>query len=490
MIKRKYNLIFLILLTLILLCVINGISAVDNENMDLNHSLQFNDNLRINNINSSEIGDSNSNLTDNSYNSNFENYQKENDEVSTVNYQLSSLNNGSGFENNEKVLMSNTLQNGVEDSNSIYISPSGTGTGTLENPSNWTYANENIPDGGTIYFTTGTYQLYNQSITKNLTVSSCNGEVIIDSGNSGCAFYILDSNNLFTVDGLTFYNGTGYRTGYTIYDIGYSGGSIFSKGTLVIMNSKFYENSVREFGGAVFSYGNIIVHNSSFINNYAYNMGSAVYSYDGSISVYDCEFINNTAIYSGVILAAVGNLNVSGSTFIDNSMKVSACAKGKYVTVNNSTFINNHAKYDGAVINANNGFNITNSVLINNTADSGAQALYTSSGVGYANYNWWGNNTPFNGTNYNSQIQIKGNFVKPDNWIIFSVNSVGNLIKPNLNYYTTGNNDYIFYGDGVIPERIVVFNDTENLNSTTTTSSSKYLGTNKNLTASTDNQSH
>lgn len=135
MIKRRYNLIFLILLTLILLCVINGISAVDNENMDLNHSLQFNDNLRINNINSSEIGDSNSNLTDNSYNSNFVNYQKENDEVSTVNYQLSSLNNGSGFENNEKVLMSNTLQNGVEDSNSIYISPSGTGTGTLENPS-------------------------------------------------------------------------------------------------------------------------------------------------------------------------------------------------------------------------------------------------------------------------------------------------------------------------------------------------------------------
>ena len=105
MIKRRYNLIFLILLTLILLCVINGISAVDNENMDLNHSLQFNDNLRINNINSSEIGDSNSNLTDNSYSSNFVNYQKENDEVSTVNYQLSSLNNGSGFENNEKVLM-------------------------------------------------------------------------------------------------------------------------------------------------------------------------------------------------------------------------------------------------------------------------------------------------------------------------------------------------------------------------------------------------
>ena len=81
MIKRRYNLIFLILLTLILLCVINGISAVDNENMDLNHSLQFNDNLRINNINSSEIGDSNSNLTDNSYSSNFVNYQKENDEV-------------------------------------------------------------------------------------------------------------------------------------------------------------------------------------------------------------------------------------------------------------------------------------------------------------------------------------------------------------------------------------------------------------------------
>ena len=54
---------------------------------------------------------------------------------------------------------------------SIYISPTGNGDGTIDNPTNLNTALTNICNGGTIYFKSGEYDLSSQISTQSKTIN-------------------------------------------------------------------------------------------------------------------------------------------------------------------------------------------------------------------------------------------------------------------------------------------------------------------------------
>ena len=169
-----------------------------------------------------------------------------------------------------------------------------------------------------------------------------------------------------TVNGASLYGVLVVNTGATLNlnnltianATDFSGGAIFSEGTLTVTNSAFSDNS----GGAIVSGETVSVTNSTFSGNSAGNGGGAIYN------------------------GCYGKLNVTGSTFSDNSASggggaiVNGC-KGT-LNVTNSTFSGNSASGGGggAILNDST-LTVTNSTFSDNSAASGGGGIYNSEGT-------------------------------------------------------------------------------------------------------------
>jgi uncharacterized repeat protein (TIGR01451 family) len=347
MLKRKLKLILLIVLTLVICISVNGISAADIEDLNINSSNNINTNIKINEIYSSQNEDIDFNLTDNS------NYQKENNILSAVNSPTVSAVDGSEYEkqdyiinkdstlqevvriNNNNIVCNNSILSRVNKYDSIYISPNGNGKGTsINDTTNWANALSIIPEKGIIYFTQGTYYLSNQVISHNLTLSSINGEVVLDAENKGNVFIVFDEDKLLTIKGLSFINGKSFYEN--------KGGSIYSESPLIIINSQFSNNTAANYGGAVFSNKNIVIYNSTFINNYANKEGAVVYA-SGDVKISNSILINmhsNSVIYSqrGTIEASY-NWWGDNNPFVGDKYGNLICQEGTNITIPNVSVV-------------------------------------------------------------------------------------------------------------------------------------------------------
>lgn len=372
--KYKISLIFLLLLTLFLL--IGSVSAETVTNNTVNDV--------------SVVSDINDNTT-NFVTSNNNYYQSEN----SVN-----------AANTEGVNMKNKVydeENGlIASSQTYYISPTGTGTGlSVNSPTNWNNAYNQINEGGIIVFTPGSYNIVNQSIQKNLTLTSYNNaNVILDANNQG---YIFSGGyRTITIIGLTFIQGTGcYEMDSTC------GGAIDFDGYLNLINSTFINNSATGYGGAVFA-NYINVEGSTFINNSAeYGSGGAIVAWDNA-NITNSTFINNSVYTSRIYMllnfgGAVfswDNITVEGSTFINNSARNNGgaiCSKRGNVIVINSDFTNNTSQdmYGGAIYT--NNTSIINSSFFNNDANG----EYGNGGAIFAEENLNVINSTFSGNSAN-----------------------------------------------------------------------------------------
>lgn len=199
---------------------------------------------------------------------------------------------------------------------------------------------DDISNGDIILITNG-----NANVNKNITLNKDNvivyaeGNVIFNGGAANAQFRITGSDVL--IQGITFtnFNYTGY-------------------------------------GGAVYWSGfNATITNCTFTNNVASNDGGAIYLYNvHSSHIYDCLFVNNTALYAGAIGWTMSdNFIVSNCTFINNSAKVNGGAFQSLAfdngTVTDCIFINNTANSNGGgVYWASPDGILANSVFINNTA--------------------------------------------------------------------------------------------------------------------------
>ncbi|MGL4669645.1 MAG: hypothetical protein ACRCVG_03475 [Methanobacteriaceae archaeon] len=314
----------------------------------------------------------------------------------------------------------------------------------------------------TINLVNGTYTgVNNTNITidygRNITIQSnnSNNKAIIDCDGS---WFIYNYGNL-TLKNLIIKNA--YTDGY--------GAGANNRGTLTIINCTFINNSARYDGGAIYNhFGEINIYGSVFDNNSA-RYGGAIYNNNevspnrrfslvtfggsGSINIFNSTLTNNKALSDGGGGGAIynnwGSISIQNNNFINNSAPLGGAIFNNFnsnFSLIGSNFINNSATDGfGAAIynNAYSGVNVGYSRFVNNTGI----AVINNDGSVSADYNWWGDNTPVEGTDYLG--------LSLSNWFVADLSSKNNTVVNgtkvlldysfNLNDNSVANNSLLPY---------------------------------------------
>ncbi|RLC28214.1 MAG: hypothetical protein DRH37_09860, partial [Deltaproteobacteria bacterium] len=151
--------------------------------------------------------------------------------------------------------------------------------------------------------------------------------------------------------------------------------------TLTIIDSTIRDNTASASGGAIDHNltrptTSIIIKNSTISGNNAYR-GGAISSSEGSISLENTQFVNNSAsLYGGAIESFYGSISLKNTQFIDNSagsfggaLRLYSISNGEII---DTVFRQNTASHGGGIHSAgeNNSLAITRTNLISNTATS------------------------------------------------------------------------------------------------------------------------
>ena len=240
------------------------------------------------------------------------------------------------------------------------------------------------------------------SITSTITING-NGATIQRDPSFTCPdvsnpefriFHVAASGNL-TLNDVTVSNGC--------VGTDYSGGGIYSLGTLTINASRIISNTANQRGGGIYSEGTLTVTNSTLSGNRANYGGGGISRDGGTLDVSNSTIsynwatygggiynnagtatavISNTLIYSntaetdgGGILNKV-NLSISNSTFSGNTAEAfyEGGGGGIYnagsatLDISHSTLSDNTAAWFGGGIHNIGTANIRNSIVANNTA--------------------------------------------------------------------------------------------------------------------------
>ncbi|WP_409200921.1 right-handed parallel beta-helix repeat-containing protein [Methanobrevibacter sp. DSM 116169] len=292
----------------------------------------------------------------------------------------------------------------------IYVNTTGSdgNSGSKDNP--YATINQGISSASdsedvAIYLSEGTFDgtgnvgltinIDHQSNGGSLTFIGSGNKTIIDAQRISDIFYIPNYNSNITFIDITFINGNGQ----------YGGSVIYNQGSLTIQNCIFLNNSDASNGGAIYHSGNdISILNSIFENNSANTRGGALY------------------------IQSATTINLINNIFKNNYFKAtSGTMIGTGVCIQNS---------DNA--------NITNNKFINHSSGLTARdgALYLISVDGYLTNNTF-ENCQHIGTTY-SIVYLSGNNYLKDNKFINSSNTKGNL-------YNAGNmNVKINYDDAIV----------------------------------------
>jgi predicted outer membrane repeat protein len=256
------------------------------------------------------------------------------------------------------------------------------------------------PASGPITLVTSLY------ITKNLTISGLNHEIVI-SGNNTVRVFLIDWGKTVTLEYLSLKNAwnDGGAHGGAIYDNGSyltlshmtfdgnqaggdstrDGGAIYhnSNGSLTISDSVFTNNSTTRYGGAISTQVNTNITDSTFTGNNAQNGGALMTSTSSiTISLERVTMNGNTTIgpgltygVGGALYVGFATLNISNSTLSGNGSGEFTAGGGAIyaydtvVTIKNSTIVNNVT------------LSFYNTILANNAVDD----CYSEAGLTVAN---------------------------------------------------------------------------------------------------------
>lgn len=297
----------------------------------------------------------------------------------------------------------------------------------------------------------------------------------------------------FTLQNITLTNGTASL-----------GGAIYNEGTLTINQTTFTQNTAFDDGGAIYNVGTVNINQTTFTQNNAIN-GGAISNNDGTVTITQSTLTKNYANYGGAIenymsfgypttliinqstltenIADYGgaidnyysNVDITQSTFTQNTAKRDGGAiwsEGRFVTITQSTLtLNTAERYGGAIRNDlcyltitqstltqntaidggaihNTGYlTLTQSTLTQNTANSYGGAIlnwgtatithsriigntgidvYRNGGTVNAAFNWWGSN--FLGTDPISEGRANSGVIV-DPWVILTVNATPDTIN-------------------------------------------------------------
>ena len=272
------------------------------------------------------------------------------------------------------------------------------------------------------------------------------GSVIKDNGNTtinGCTFYSCVTTSGSSAGPVNNLKGTMVINNSKFYQNKGARGVVASQqGTkLIINNSEFYDNdctSITNCYGIVYSTSaETTVENTIFRNNKD-KQGGAIWASrstsatTGSLEVINCTFENNVAnVGTGGAIFASGNVdvNVEKSTFINNTAIKSASGVGgnggaiystgnSIVTVTDSIFIDNAGDADAGIYADGVTFTISNSVILAKSDDTNFALNKVGSTV-TANDNFWGDNSKAN-TNANVArwIIMNASYTKDDQGVL------------------------------------------------------------------------
>ena len=132
---------------------------------------------------------------------------------------------------------------------------------------------------------------------------------------------------------------------------GEHGGGVENEGTLTVTNCTFSNNTAGLGGGAIDNVGTLTVTNSTFSSNSADAAGGGIDNF-GPLTVTDCTFSSNSADQGGGILNNDGaTLKITNSTFSGNSAGIGGGIDNVgTLTVTNNTFSGNSAGIGGGGI--------------------------------------------------------------------------------------------------------------------------------------------
>lgn len=276
-------------------------------------------------------------------------------------------------------------------SNDIYFNASAEsdGRGTQSSPYKYLQYNR-LTSGCTAHFAYGTYELDSKKgIYSSMTFMGQSAQNTIIKFN-GIAFNVGDGYTL-TLKDLTLDHATVKNLGTVS-----ATNVIFKNGVAVDDTSYGYDNA---YGGAIYNYVSTdyygyvtnvpknTLYNCTFLNNSAM-YGGAIYLPYGELSLSNCKFINNSAHWFGGAIASDkdSKISVVGTVF-ENCRSVDDAGGAIYafstdLEVRDSTFNNCSANFAGAICSLNSEILISYSNFTNNLARYEGGAVYKMYGSG------------------------------------------------------------------------------------------------------------
>ena len=276
-------------------------------------------------------------------------------------------------------------------SNDIYFNASAEsdGRGTQSSPYKYLQYNR-LTSGCTAHFADGTYELdFKKGIYSSMTFMGQSAQNTIIKFN-GIAFNVGDGYTL-TLKDLTLDHATVKNLGTVS-----ATNVIFKNGVAVDDTSYGYDNA---YGGAIYNYVSTdyygyvtnvpknTLYNCTFLNNSAM-YGGAIYLPYGELSLSNCKFINNSAHWFGGAIASDkdSKISVVGTVF-ENCRSVDDAGGAIYafstdLEVRDSTFNNCSANFAGAICCLNSEILISYSNFTNNLARYEGGAVYKMYGSG------------------------------------------------------------------------------------------------------------
>lgn len=276
-------------------------------------------------------------------------------------------------------------------SNDIYFNASADsdGKGTQSSPYKYLQYNR-LTSGCTAHFAEGTYNLdAKKGIYSSMTLIGQSAQ-----------------NTIIKFNGIAFNVGTGYTL--TLKDLTLNHATVKNFGTVSATNVIFkngvavddtgygYNNA---YGGAIYNYVNTdysgyvtntpknTLYNCTFLNNSAM-YGGAIYLPYGELSISNCKFINNSAHWFGGAIASENEcgISITGTTF-ENCRSVDDAGGAIYafstdLEVKDSIFNNCSANFAGAICSLNSEMLISYSNFTNNLARYEGGAIYKMYGSG------------------------------------------------------------------------------------------------------------
>ena len=270
------------------------------------------------------------------------------------------------------------------------------GDGSKANPYKYV-SDSRLPYGVTAYFANGVYEVngacdlysndgvdtdypskvtfYGES-TDGVIFKGINSSSVAFRVNDMARFYaynmtfdnaIIENRGTFEANGVVFKNGIAVDTTASSYPTRNNafGGAIYSPGSYyyvgygmksyLTLNNCVFMNNTAVYGGSIYhKYGNTVIRNTKFINSVASLYGGVLATDGGDILIDKCEFVNCNALgdAGGAIYSKVTNLTVKNSKFSNGigDFGGAICNLNSNLIIENSLFNNNSARLEGGAV--------------------------------------------------------------------------------------------------------------------------------------------